>query len=241
MGFVDIHTHILPGVDDGAKTLEDAIALLEQEKENGVSSVVLTPHFYPAVHNFDEHYLKCKEAFEQLKDAVKDKDLPDIHFGFEVQYFAGISRSESLEKLCFENTNIILLEIPFLFPLTENMLKEIVKLDMDIGLKVIIAHIERYGKERLFKKLLKIVTDGHAKAQISSDYITDKAVKKVVYKLLKNNFVSFIASDCHNAKERPVLLQKAFRDLRVDYHPQVVNCLKNSAKIEDILKGNPNG
>ncbi len=237
MGFADIHTHILPGVDDGAKTLEDAIALLEQEKENGVSSVVLTPHFYPAVHSFDEHYAKCKEAFETLKEAIKDKDLPEIHFGFEVQYFSGISKSASLEKLCFENTNIILLEIPFLYPLTENMINEIIKLDMDIGLSVILAHIERYGKDRLFKKLLKVVADGHAKAQISSDYITDNAVKKVVYKLLKNNMVSFIASDCHNAKERPVMILKALNDLRLDFHPQVVRCIKNGLKIENTLKG----
>ncbi len=238
MGLVDTHTHILPDVDDGAKNFEEAIALLEQEKENGVTSVVLTPHFYPAVHSFNDHYNKCKEAFSAFKEAIKDKDLPDIYLGFEVQYFSGISRSENLEKLCLENTNILLLEIPFLYPLTDNMINEIIKLDMDIGMSVIIAHIERYGKERLFKKLLKAVADGHAKAQISADFVTDKSVKKVVYKLLKNNLVSYIASDCHDARERPVMLKKAFSDLRVSFHPQIVTCIKNSTKLENQLKGN---
>lgn len=237
MGFIDIHTHILPGVDDGAETIEDSIALLEQEKANGVSSVVLTPHFYPAVHSFDEHYEKCKNAFDQLKEAIKDKDLPEIFLGFEVQYFSGISRSDKLDKLCFEGTNILLLEIPFLDPLTENMINEIIKLDMEIGLSVIIAHIERYSKERLYKKLLKAVSDKHAKAQISSDFITDNHIKKTVYKLLKNNLVDYIASDVHSVKDRPVLLSEALRNLRVDYHPQLVNFYKNSARLEDTLKG----
>ena len=240
MEFIDIHTHILSGVDDGAKTIEDSIALLKQEKENGVSSVVLTPHFYPEAHNFDEHYNKCRESFLALKEAIKGKDLPQIYLGFEVQYFSGISKSDTLDKLCFENTNVILLEIPFLNTLTDNMINEIVKLDMDIGLSVIIAHIERYAKERLFKKLLKVVSDGHAKAQISSDYLMDSLSKKTVYKLFKNNLVSYIASDSHDQKERPVLLQSAFDDLRADFRPQLINCIKNGEKLNNLLKGTDN-
>ena len=238
MGFSDSYSHILPGVDDGAKTIDEAITLLKQEKENGVTSVVLTPHFYPHLHNMDEHLEKCKASYESLKDAVKDMDLPKLYLGYEVQYFSGISHCTDLDKFCFENTNIILLELPFLSPLTQNMLDEIVKLDMDIGLSVIIAHIERYAGEKLFKKLLKIIKNGHAKAQISTDFIFDNSFVKPVNYLLKKDVVSFIASDAHNIETRPVCFNEAFSKLRVSFHSQLVKCIKNSQKLETTLKGN---
>ena len=63
MSFIDIHTHILPCIDDGAKTKEEAVALLEQEKANGVEFVVCTPHFYTDYSDFDEHIKRVKETY----------------------------------------------------------------------------------------------------------------------------------------------------------------------------------
>ncbi len=240
MGLIDIHTHILPAIDDGAKNIEESISLLMQEKENGVTSVVLTPHFYPDIHILEEHIEKCNATFCQLKNLVKDMELPEIFLGFEVQYFTGISRCQSLDLLCFKNTHYLLLELPFLTPLSSTMLDEIVKINRDLGITVIIAHIERYRNDRLFKRLLKIVENEDARAQISSDFILNKDVKKTVTKLLKKNLVSYIASDAHCATERPVYIKKAFDELRTKFHPQLISCIKNGERIENALKGTYN-
>ena len=167
MGLIDIHSHILPGVDDGAKNLEDSIALLNQEKENGVSSVVLTPHFYPDIHTLEDYRQHCCQAFEELKNAIQSMELPEIFLGFEVQYFTGISKCHNLDLLCFNGTHYLLLELPFLTPLSHTMLDEVVKINRDLGITVIIAHIERYKDDKLFKKLLKIIDSQDARPFLS--------------------------------------------------------------------------
>lgn len=237
MGLIDIHSHILPGVDDGAKTVEDSIALLRQEKENGVSSVVLTPHFYPDIHTLEEYRQHCRDAFEQLKNAIRGMELPEIYLGFEVQYFTGISRCHNLDLLCFKDTHYLLLELPFLTPLSHTMLDEVVKINRDLGITVIIAHIERYKDDKLFKSLLKIIHSQDARAQISADSVFNGDVKKTIYKLLKKNLVSYIASDAHSVKERPVCIKNAIDFLRAKFHPQLIACIKNGERIENALKG----
>ncbi len=240
MGLIDIHTHILPAIDDGAKTVEDSIALLRQEKENGVSSVVLTPHFYPDIHILEEYKQRCCDAFIELKKAIHGMELPEIFLGFEVQYFTGISRCQNLDQLCFKGTHYLLLELPFLTPLSSTMLDEIVKINRDLGITVIIAHIERYRNDRLFRQLLKIIKSNDARAQISSDFIFNKDVNKTITKLLKKNLVSYIASDTHSVKERPVYIKNAIDSIRAKFHPQLIACIKNGERIENALKGTNN-
>ena len=237
MGFIDIHSHILPGVDDGAKTIDDSIDLLRQEKENGVTSVVLTPHFYPDYDTFDDHYTNILTAFKTLKKECEDKDLPDIYLGSEVQYFTGISRCEILDKLCISGTNYLLLELPFLTPITPTMLEEVKRIDRDLGITVIIAHIERYCNDHLFKKLIDLVKNGDIKAQINADSVLHPVFQKTILKLLKKGIISYIASDTHSVKERPVLIKDSISFLKQKYYPQVIQCLKNSEKLEQLLKG----
>jgi len=237
MGFIDIHSHILPGVDDGAKTIDDSIDLLRQEKENGVTSVVLTPHFYPDYDTFDDHYTNILTAFKKLKKECEGKDLPDIYLGSEVQYFTGISRCEILDKLCISGTNYLLLELPFLTPITPTMLEEVKRIDRDLGITVIIAHIERYCNDRLFKKLIDLVKNGDIKAQINADSVFHPVFQKPILKLLKKGIISYIASDTHSVKERPVLIKDSLSFLKQKYYPQVIQCLKNSEKLEQLLKG----
>jgi protein-tyrosine phosphatase len=237
MGYIDIHSHILPAVDDGAANIDEAIVLLIQEKENGVSSVICTPHFYPEVEELEQHLSKCRNAFESLKEAIKLRDLPDIFLGHEVQYFTGISKCADLDKLCIEGTNILLLELPFLSPLSEYMLKEVESIDRDLGITVILAHIERYANDRLFKKLLKIIANGDAKGQINADSVLNDLSSKTVNKLLKRGYVSFIASDTHSPSSRPVLIKKAYSALKEKYYSQLVAIKKNTDKLEGIIKG----
>lgn len=237
MGYIDIHSHILPAVDDGAINIEEAIALLRQEKENDVSSVICTPHFYPETDELELHISKCRAAFETLKEAIKYENLPSIFFGHEVQYFTGISKCADLDKLCIEGTNILLLELPFLLPLSEYMLREVENIDRDLGITVILAHVERYANDKLFKKLLKILSNGNIKGQINADSALRESSLKTVNKLLKRGLVSYIASDTHSPETRPVLIKKAFSALKDKYYSQLVTIKKNSDRLESKIKG----
>ena len=237
MGYIDIHSHILPAIDDGAANISDSVELLKQEKENGVSSVICTPHFYPEAEELQLHLAKCRTAYSQLKEAVKYQNLPEIFLGHEVQYFTGISKCADLDKLCIEGTTILLLELPFLTPLSEYMLREVRSIDRDLGITVILAHIERYAGDRLFKKLLKIISEGDAKGQINAEAVLSTGSAKTAQKLIKRGYVSYIASDAHSPSVRPVLIKKAYSALKEKYYSQLVAIKKNSDRLESLIKG----
>ena len=92
-GYLDIHNHILPGVDDGAKTMEDTMELLRMEHENGVRTVIFTPHYIPRsdIEKNKEKANKTKEVFEKIKEECKNS-FPDMKFylGNELYYKSGI-------------------------------------------------------------------------------------------------------------------------------------------------------
>ena len=81
---LDIHSHILPGVDDGSKSLDESVKILEMMKEQGITDVIATPHFYAFRENLDEYIKKIQNSYSQLKLHVADMDLPDIFLETEV-------------------------------------------------------------------------------------------------------------------------------------------------------------
>ncbi len=217
MSFIDIHTHILPNIDDGAKSTLDSVALLEQEKANGVDYVICTPHFYTDFSDFEEHLSKAKKAFNELYSYTKNLDLPKIYLGYEVAYFLNMHRSFGIEQCTLGNSNYLLLELPFSIPLSKDMLNDIEKLSEDVGFSVIIAHIERYSHDKLYKKLISLVKNNTVLAQINAESLFLSHHKKCVEKLLKANLVSFVASDTHSVKNRPVKVAKCLREIKTKY------------------------
>ena len=108
---LDIHSHILPCVDDGAKNLEESIVLLEMLKSQGVTDVVATPHFYPHIQSAEEFLQSRQEAYNKLKDAIKDKDLPKVHIGCEMFYYDDMGKIGDIKSFTIENSPYILVEL----------------------------------------------------------------------------------------------------------------------------------
>ena len=121
---IDFHSHILPGIDDGSKTVDMSIAMLRMEAEQGIRHVVATPHFYPQ-HDTPERFLRRRaEAEYVLREAMgKYDNLPKLSLGAEVYYFPGISDSESISKLTIDQKRCILIEMPGA-PWTDGMFRE---------------------------------------------------------------------------------------------------------------------
>ena len=111
---IDIHSHILPEIDDGSKNVHMSLEMLKESYNQGVDTVVATPHFYIKENTIDVFLEKRNNAYNKLMDFVKGQEnIPDIYLGAEVYFFNGISKMENIEKLTINNSKYLLLEMPF--------------------------------------------------------------------------------------------------------------------------------
>lgn len=235
MRFVDIHAHVLPGIDDGAQDVDTAVKILEMMQEQGITDVFATPHFDASQYSVEEFNLDVSEGKKLLLDATNGKEVPDVHIGCEVYYFPGISRSSGIKNLTLGGSKFLLLELCYGQPITEKVLNEIVDLYNKFGIVPIIAHIERYSKEKGFRNLLELIRQKVCMAQVNASSLVDKGHKRFALKLIKKGYISFIASDAHSVVYRPPLMDKAFETVKNNLGQEYVDALlKNSDSFYNV-------
>lgn len=240
MTFLDIHAHVLPNVDDGAKNMETAINLLEMLKEQGVTDVVATPHFYPDEDNAEEFAKTVETAYNNLKKEMFGKDLPNVYLGCELRYFSGMGKSSAIKQFVTKGTNYLLLELDYGAEVTKTVLQDIIDIKEQQGLIPILAHIERYSKVKGFKKLLKLILDGYAIAHINAGAVITKETTRLCEKLIKGGYASFLASDTHSVHNRPPLIKDALDVIADRLGRSAANRLiiKSNALLEEIEAAN---
>ena len=143
---IDIHTHILPGMDDGSGSLEESLAMAKESARQGVRLLAATPHFY-ATQEDPERFLQRREKSLALLESAWQEGFPTLLVGAEVRYFDGISRVEEVSWLTLDHTRILLLEMPFT-SWSGRMVDEVLELQRSRGLQVLLAHVERYLKDQ---------------------------------------------------------------------------------------------
>ena len=208
-GIIDFHSHVLPGIDDGSRSLEESIAMLRMEAEQGVSHVIATPHFYPR-HDTPEDFLrKRREAEEMLREETeKHSDLPALSVGAEVYYFPGISNSEAIFELTINHGKCILIEMPA-SPWTDAMYRELEGLYTKQGLIPIVAHVDRYvGRFRTFG-IPRRLAELPVLVQANAEAFLKKSSSAMAFRLLKQNSIHLLGSDCHNLHSRQPNLRAA--------------------------------
>lgn len=205
---IDWHSHILPGVDDGSKDVEESLIMLNALKEQNIDTVIATPHFFANDESVDEFLERRNKAFEKLNENLTS-DMPQILCGAEVKYYPGISRMQGLEKLLIGSTNKLLLEMP-LSKWTDYTVKEVIELSSLKSITVILAHIERFydmQDRSVFPKLL----DAGVLMQVNSSFFEGFFSRKKAIKLLTFGMIHFIGSDCHNNTTRSPKIEHAYK------------------------------
>jgi len=212
MSIVDIHSHILPNIDDGAKDAQTSILLLRKLKEQGVTHVFATPHFIAQENSLDDFLKTREESYKTLLEAIGDEDLPKVYLGAEVYCFRGMGSSKELSKLKLGNTNLVLIELPNGY-VTKSLLDDIGRINQNLGLVPVFAHIERYMGEKQFSELLKFIEKNDCYAQINGQSLLSFGLRQKMKKLIKKGYISFVASDTHSLTGRPPVLDRAFKIL----------------------------
>ena len=195
----DIHTHIIPNIDDGSKTLEDSIKMIEESIEQGITDIILTPHF-------DIYGQKCdintdyQLEFDNFKKEVEKRNLKvNLYLGNEIYYSKGIYNFLKTKKIFpLAGTNKVLIELDYEknFVNVEELVYEL-KVE---NYEVVIAHAERYDYSSY--KLIKQWKELGAHIQVNaSSFYGDRKQKKLAIKLLKKNLIDYIASDVHSFRK----------------------------------------
>lgn len=200
---IDIHSHIIPFVDDGSSNLEDSFAMLKDEVEQGITKVICTPHYI--VGRYNKTNEEIEKNFKLLADYVKENDLPlELRLGREVHYSSRvdvIKMIESGELKTLNNSNLVLLEFSYDKEPHESLSEIIYRFTIH-NLKVVIAHIERYKWMSIDD--VKLAKKSGALIQVNANALNGKdGLRMALFsrKAVKLGLVDYVASDVHSFRE----------------------------------------
>ncbi|MBE7054074.1 MAG: hypothetical protein E7391_07365 [Ruminococcaceae bacterium] len=230
---IDFHTHILPGLDDGAESIQISLEMLQMELSQGVNTVVATPHFSFDKISVDDFLELRDNSYNTIKTYAQEKNVPvpEIILGAEVKLSPHISKRDSLEKLCIGSTNIILLEMPYHNWHESWVFDEIFAIIVSKKLIPVIAHVDRYiEKKKDFDKFQKLFRMD-LNLQIDLDRYPSRHSKKIIDKLIKEELVHIVASDCHDTGSRAPMLKEKLDLIRKKHGIKVVNSFMENAVV----------
>lgn len=208
---IDLHSHVLPQMDDGCESGAVSVQLLQQLYCQGVRLVCATSHFYSKQESIESFLQRRRRAAASLGDVleeIKTEDIPVIRLGAEVAYFHGISQEPGLNELCLGGTKSLLLELPF-FQWEPHQMEEVASLCLDYGYHVILAHPERFSHVSTYWKDIERLLALPVALQINADSLLHRHTRKVARELLEYARYPLLSSDCHNITSRPPRIEKA--------------------------------
>ena len=213
---VDLHTHILPGLDDGARDLEASLEIARAAVAEGVAAMVGTPHFRS---DYPTSAAQRDNARALLQQALDTSGIPlMIHAGAEIalDYLDSLTE-ESLESLCLGSGRVLLIESPYdTWPLgTQYALGQLKRR----GFGILIAHPERNDEVRRSVEFLREYAEWGVMFQITAASLAGKAGRdahNVAHGLIDAGLAHVIASDAHGHPARPISFERARENLDDD-------------------------
>ncbi len=232
---VDIHCHVMPGVDDGAKDMNEALEMISIAEKEGITKIICTPHFKSQHRNVSGEQLV--ENFQHLKEeSAKAGNKVQLYLGNEVFYFRDLEEKISQEKIQFMNGSDYLL-VEFhpkdSYQHIRNALDEIAAMDI----LPVLAHIERY---ECIASRLEYVEELHrlgVRLQINASSVTGKSGLKIRHftkEVLKRQLVDYIATDSHSKSGRAPLMKNCIDNLYKRYDEQYVRQILYGNAVRDF-------
>ena len=208
----DFHTHVLPQIDDGSKSVEQSVEMLKMLAKQGVDTVYATPHFRADIYSIDEFIKVREESLKKLSKAMKGGDYPKIKLGAEVFLSSDLITMDNIDKLCIEGTNLLLVEMPYT-GWTFSHLNYIEQLLASYNIVPVIAHIDRYLYPHT-PETIKALLDMEVMVQCNADSIIRWTTRYKLLKMIKKGQIDFIGSDCHDTEGRKPNIAKAIKIIK---------------------------
>lgn len=232
MGLIDLHCHILPGVDDGSKNMEMSLEMARVAVKQGISHILVTPHHMDGMYlNHKQDVIAKTDEFQTALDAV---GIPLTVFpGQEVHLTGDLLKALDADDILFmdEGGRYLLLELPHsgIPEYTEDMIFEL----QTRGITPVIAHPERnHGFQKEPDRLYDFVEMGCLTQLTDSSYlgVFGESVKTLTAKIINANLGFAFASDAHNFKGRRFVMDAAFNKLTERAGEQYAKTYNENAK-----------
>ncbi|MEH6908138.1 tyrosine-protein phosphatase [Neobacillus drentensis] len=240
---IDIHCHILPGIDDGAKSVEDSLTMAREASKEGIRKIIATPHLNNQYDNRKELIIfKVEELNQALHVAGIDVTILP---GQEPRIYGEILEDiEKNEIVTLNNSQYIFIEFP-----SNHVPRYTEKLLFDLqvkGLTPIIVHPERNSELIERPKVLYHLVEKGALTQVTASSLCGyfgKKIKNFSSQLIEANLTHFIASDAHNIVNRSFKMEEAFSLIDSKFGPDYVYLFQENAELliegKNVMKEMP--
>lgn len=207
---VDFHTHILPNMDDGSRSVKESVQMVHTLASGFADCIVLTPHFY-AREDDPERFLRRRDcalsALYEALSAEEDCEFPQLIPGAEIEYFEGIAVLGEYPSFRLGDSRCMLLEMP-LGKWTSRMVDDVLQLNSRSDCRVILAHVERYLFDQP-KDTVRTLFQNGVIMQSNAEFFCARKTSKKALSMLKHGEIHLLGSDCHNTTTRPPNLSMA--------------------------------
>lgn len=218
----DFHSHVLPGIDDGSHDIQTTEQMLGIEAEQGIRTVIATPHFYAERMKASGFLKRRSEAYSSvLKLKEEKKDLPEVIPAAEVYYFPGIGDAELTDSLCAGSSRVIFVEMPFQQWIDEeydNIRRLCLRRDFD----VVLVHLERFLPFQKDKDVIRRVLELPLTVQINAGCFTTFGGRRKAKKILSFGKRTILGSDCHNTDSRKPNMAEGMKIIRSKFGDEVL-------------------
>ena len=237
MGYVDVHIHILPCMDDGAQNMETTLEMLRIAQSEGITHMIVTPHYRSGRYRADAERLR--ENLHKVKKLIKENSIfIKLYSGNEIYYRSELEDKLQNGELCtMNNTEYLLVEFSPMesFSYIRNAMDEL----FGMGYIPILAHVERY--QCMVKNIdnVKEMKNMGCNVQVNASSVTGKngfACKRFVHKILKQGLVDYIGTDAHNTSERKPAMRKCAKLLYKKYDDFYVDALLFGNAMERLIE-----
>lgn len=222
---IDMHSHIINGIDDGSKSIEMTINMLKKAEQSGTTDIIATPHFMRG--RFEVEYNEVLKKVEELKGISRENNIDiNIYAGQEVYYSRKLLEYYN-DKIIgtINNSKYMLIELPMLEFNIEEVINTIYELQIR-GITPIIAHPERYKQFIKKPSMINALIKEGMLFQLNAGSIAGdfgKDVKKTATKYLEHNIYSVVGSDAHRDRGRDTDMREALNILEEDKKEEFIN------------------
>ena len=223
--FIDIHSHLLPGIDDGAKDLDNSLELIQRMSSYGIKNFITTPHILGDLYPNTPEIIKSK--LNEVKSELKKRNINDISIKAAAEYMMDEEFSIILEReeILTLKDNLVLVEMSYFSP-PNNLFDILFQLGLK-GYKPVLAHPERYNSYHKNFRIYQKLKNAGCLFQLNLLSLTEnygKEVQKTTERLLKENMYDFVGTDTHHFNHLDSLKK--------------ISTKKNLSKIEKLMENN---